>query len=257
MHEKRGQEWVQITPTSAQLAHVYKVPDRSFPGIPERSLRAILDRPAEPVANAPPFLTVDPASSSAPPPAPMSASQSQEGSHIWPVGNMTLQFDIPERGWSSPSTGHIPPHSQQQNLQERFLELTQQVDGMQQHVLQLQQERFLELTQKVDGMQQHKLQLQERIATLESGRHAVEELQQSIVQLQERNTMLEGERIETLESRQRAVEELRQSIAQLQERNTMLEGERRQVEAVEGDGVDGFEYVADGANNPPANVAAQ
>ena len=203
MHEDRGQGWVHITPTSEQMAHVYKVPQRSVPSIPERALRDIMVEPDEAAAEARPFLTSDPSSSSRPHPTPMSASQSVEGSYVFPETNMSSQLAIPDRPWSSSSPEHMGHHSQPQNLQERFLELTQ----------------------KVDEMQQNMSQLQERIETLESGRQAADELQQT--------------------------------IAQLQERDTILEGEQRQVEAVQGDRVDGFEYVADGGCNLPADMEAQ
>ena len=259
MHEKRGTEWARVFPTAIELAHVYKMPDSSLPAIPERSLCAILDRPAEPVANTAPFLTVDPASSSMTPP------------------------DIPARGWSSPSTDLLP--------------LTEKVDRMQQHMLDLQ-ERILTLeSERCSVAELHAMlgSVQERIVTLESERGSVQELQQRIVQLQEWNTMLETERMKTADSGRQAVEELKTNIEQLQERNTelqqsiaMLETERmktadserhaveelqksieqlqerntegaqrRQVEAVEGDGVDDFEYVAGGASSPPTDVAAQ
>ena len=283
MHEKRGTEWVRIFPTAIQLAHVYKMPDRSLPAIPERSLRAILDRPAEPVANTAPFLTVDPASSSMPPPAQMSASQSQEGSHIWSVGSTTLPFDIPARGWSSPSTDLLPLTEKVDRLQQHMLDMQERIvtveserysvaelhtklESMQERIVTLESERgsVQELQQSIVQLQEWNTMLEtERMKTADSGRHAVEELKTNLQQLQQRNTelqqsiaMLETERMKTADSERHAVEELQKSIEQLQERNT--EGaQRRQVEAVEGDGVDDFEYVAGGASSPPTDVAAQ
>ena len=125
-----------------------------------------MDEPDEAAAEARPFLTPAPSSSSGSHHTQMLAPQGEEGSYVFAERNMISPLAISDQPWSSSAPEHMGHHSQHQNLQERFMELTQ----------------------KVDEMQSDMLQLQARIQTLEGERRAADALQSQDV-----NTILEGE----------------------------------------------------------------